>query len=616
MLNKFAPLTLFAALAVPGSASAALGTDISYQGNLRFSGTPANGLFDFQFCLYDQPASVMPLVCAADSADVPVEGGLFAVALDFGGAVFAGEERWLEVRVRPGADNGGYTSLLPRQRVRAAPEALHAAKAPWSGLIGVPAGLADGNDDRGVYEVTAGSGLSGGPITTSGSLSIAPAGVVSSMLAESAVGARELADNAVDTAALVDASVTRAKLAPQAVGAGQIDPALVQTRVVGTCADGEYMRGVAQDGTVICGLPASGITRVLDTSLAASDPFAAAGADYVAMLLRADDRPLIAYYDNVNLDLKLYDCANAACASGTIRTLDANGDVGQWVSIARRPDGRPVIVYQYNSTDLRFYDCANADCTSGSARTLDSTNVVGGFADVAVRANGNPVIAYYDQTLSDMRVMLCNDSSCNSSSIAIIGSDGWVGQANSIVVHPGGDASIAHYEVGQGQLRVGYCPNTTCDPPYDSIHTYAPNGQTFYTSMALRPNGRPIFAFYMNATQDLDLVDCVEPSCRSASPIRELDTAGAVGEHPSLAVRANGIPVISYYDRTNTALKLYRCDDDGCAAGSPVVIDDNGNVGHHSSLAVRTDGRPVIAYWDGSRGALKLHICGNTECER
>jgi hypothetical protein len=73
---------------------------------------------------------------------VPVEAGVFTVALHFGAAPFGGQQRFLELRVRPGASTAGYTLLAPRQLLRPTPEALRvgvASAAAWSGLTGVPA---------------------------------------------------------------------------------------------------------------------------------------------------------------------------------------------------------------------------------------------------------------------------------------------------------------------------------------------------------------------------------------------------------------------------------------------------------------------------------------------
>lgn len=52
---------------------------------------------------------------------VPVSEGLFTVQPDFGGAVFNGEARWLEIEVDCGS---GAATLSPRQPVTPAPYAL------------------------------------------------------------------------------------------------------------------------------------------------------------------------------------------------------------------------------------------------------------------------------------------------------------------------------------------------------------------------------------------------------------------------------------------------------------------------------------------------------------
>ena len=169
-----------------------LGSEFSYQGQLEESGQPANGLYDLQICLFDSQSNPAPLGCVPDFDDVPVDAGVFTIALDFGSAAFAGQQRFLEMRVRPGASSGDYTVLAPRQLVRATPEALRASvasAAPWSGLTGVPASLADGVDDNSggtVTSISAGTGLSGGTITGSGTIGIAIGGVGSAELSNGA----------------------------------------------------------------------------------------------------------------------------------------------------------------------------------------------------------------------------------------------------------------------------------------------------------------------------------------------------------------------------------------------------------------------------------------------
>jgi hypothetical protein len=244
--------TLAALLLVPGVAAAPLGTGFTYHGALSDGGSPANGLYDFEFCLFDDPGSSIPLACQAVFDDVPVAQGRFALVLDFGGAAFLGEQRFLELRLRPGT-GGAFTILAPRQLVRAAPESLRASAAsaaPWSGLSGVPAGFADNidndtNSGGTVTSVAAGAGLSGGTITGAGTLALADAGV----------------------------------------GLAQIDAAQVQARVAGVCSGGQKAVGVNANGTLACAadVDSGGTLTRIDTGAGlAGGPITATGTLSIA----------------------------------------------------------------------------------------------------------------------------------------------------------------------------------------------------------------------------------------------------------------------------------------------------------------------------------------------
>lgn len=111
----------------PAAAQEAVGSAFTYQGQLREGAAPANGTYDFRFQLYDALANGAPVGPQLDVPGVTVSDGLFDVALDFGSAAFDGEARYLAVSVRPGGSGAPYTPLSPRQRLSAAPYALHAA---------------------------------------------------------------------------------------------------------------------------------------------------------------------------------------------------------------------------------------------------------------------------------------------------------------------------------------------------------------------------------------------------------------------------------------------------------------------------------------------------------
>lgn len=229
------------------SAQVPVGTSFTYQGQLTDGGGAANGTYDFQVTLFDASTggSIVGTPGVVTRDDVTVAGGTFTLSLDFGAEAFGEEKRWLEIGVRPGASTGSYTLLLPRQEISPTPLALHASAAAsastvaglscangdvlkWSAGSWTCGSDADTNGGGTVTGVTAGTGLAGGTITTTGTLSLA------------------------------DGGVTTAKIAGGAVGSAQVNSGQVQLRVTGSCAVGQYIRSIAADGSVTCGTDASG----------------------------------------------------------------------------------------------------------------------------------------------------------------------------------------------------------------------------------------------------------------------------------------------------------------------------------------------------------------------
>ena len=127
-LNSWA---LTAALLVSGAAAAqSAGTAITFQGELIRDGTPVAGTCDCQFSLYTDELGVEQIggtLSFEGGFAIPMNDGLFTAILDFGPAIFDGDQRWLEVAVRTPhdpSDAAPFTTLAPRQPLTAAPYAL------------------------------------------------------------------------------------------------------------------------------------------------------------------------------------------------------------------------------------------------------------------------------------------------------------------------------------------------------------------------------------------------------------------------------------------------------------------------------------------------------------
>jgi hypothetical protein len=116
--------------------AAPMGTAWTYQGRLMDANKPADGLYDFQFKLYDANSDGHQIGGDVNNPDVDVIDGSFVVELDFGN-VFDGNDRWLLIGVRPGSQNDPnvYTALSPRQEITPTPYALYAKTAGSGGSL-------------------------------------------------------------------------------------------------------------------------------------------------------------------------------------------------------------------------------------------------------------------------------------------------------------------------------------------------------------------------------------------------------------------------------------------------------------------------------------------------
>jgi hypothetical protein len=133
LLHLFAALV---ALMITFQALAQGTTEFTFQGELQDDGAPAEGLYDFQFLVYDQSDGGDPYPVTQNRNGVAVSAGIFTVQLDFGVDSFSpGGSRWLSIGVKRSGEVS-YSTLSPRQRIGAAPYAISSLDAQSLGGTG------------------------------------------------------------------------------------------------------------------------------------------------------------------------------------------------------------------------------------------------------------------------------------------------------------------------------------------------------------------------------------------------------------------------------------------------------------------------------------------------
>ena len=299
----------------------------------------------------------------------------------------------------------------------------------------------------------------------------------------------------------------------------------------------------------------------------------------------------------------------------------AGDSSGLGISIAVGADGMPVVAHGGHPVGLAR--CNDAACAGNNE--LDSGvngTYFSGYADVAVSLDGNPVLTarYGGDNPGAIIVAPCNDAACagnDESSNPIDGGGHDVGFHPSIAIGEDGNPAIGFDDSTDGNLKVARCANLDCSSIQVSTVDASPADVGEHTSIAIGANGNPVVAYYDATNGNLKVARCNDFACSGGNEtISVVDSVGDVGQYASLAIGSSGNPLIAYYDATNGNLKVARCNDRACAGGdelrSRVAIA--GDVGAHASLAIGLDGLPVIAYYDATNADLKLARCNDQAC--
>lgn len=407
-------------------------------------------------------------------------------------------------------------------------------------------------------------------------------------------------------------------LAPGSITAAQLAPGLIgtvaQTRVTGTCANGLALRGVNPDGTVACTNAATTI----------NDSGASTGQGGSAIAIGANGLPIISHGNGTTNALRITVCGNPACTTrNDSHDIDDPGDsVGAGSSIAIGSDGLPIISH-YNATTqaLRVTHCGDATCTAGNV-SLDVDDpvglAVGQYSSIAIGADGLPVISHFDSTNSALRVTRCLTVTCGGARVTITADNpaDAVGQYTAIAIGADGLPVISHWNSTLNALRVTHCGNTSCslgnvstnvDDPASAVGTY--------TSIAIGADGLPVIS-HQDSFSKLRVTHCGNVACTALNVSTTVDAPlQSVAFDTALAIGRDGLPLVAHYE-FGKGIRITHCTNVACtAATSQLVGAEEGDIFSEPAMAIGADGLPVVSARAQTVQSLHVLKCGTITCQ-
>lgn len=286
----------------------------------------------------------------------------------------------------------------------------------------------------------------------------------------------------------------------------------------------------------------------------------------IALALRSNGDPIVAFSSGASR-LAIYRCNSAACASGSIASFATV--LSSSVAMVVRSDDRPLIAnYDGGSLDLLLHDCVDVDCNTIQTRTLASAGNVGLNPSMIIRSSGRPLIAYRDVSNGDLRVYDCANINCTSGTDRLVDFMGSVGGASSLAQNAAGEIVISHHDALNGDLKLTHCALPSCDfsnPADGQTQTLVTAGEVgASSSVVIRDDDLPLVFYWNGSDNDLEVYDCTNNLCQFGSARTVEGTLGrAVGNHVVARLRG-GLPVAAYADDDNQSFRVLGCGNAAC----------------------------------------------------
>jgi hypothetical protein len=331
--------------------------------------------------------------------------------------------------------------------------------------------------------------------------------------------------------------------------------------------------------------------------------------EYSSIALDLQDVPHISYYDLGNGDLRF--ASWEAQEIGTagiwrVETVDWNGNVGKYSSLAIDHDGMAHISYYDDSAhDLKY-----ARQLVGGGWLIetvdDSISDVGRYSSLNLDAAGYPHISYYEAYPNyDLKYAFYNGSEWVLP-VKSVDESGNVGQFTSLALDSNGYPHVSYFDATLMTLNYAHKTTPPSIPGDWSYHALDMGQDQFpggNTSLALDRQDVPHIAFIQQSGL---LTPTFALNYASWDSMWQSDTVATWGDNSgqvSLALDRFDRPHIAFYDGGEEVLKYAYLSFDGWQIE---MVDLEGDVGSYPSISLSRFGLPHISYRNNSTDEYDL----------
>ena len=282
-----------------------------------------------------------------------------------------------------------------------------------------------------------------------------------------------------------------------------------------------------------------------------------------------------------------------------ITTVDSDGDVGRYISLALDTSNNPHISYYDDSNwNLKYAYFFG----TWHAVTVDYKGIVGEYSSLALDNNDAPHISYYDITNSDLKYAWCDGECGNMSNWHTVTVDcGDVRGYPSIAIDASNNPHISYCDRTNDDLKYTWCDGECgYTNNWQKVTIDSSSMVRVHTSLALDSSNNPHISYYDYGKEDLKYAHY-----NGSWHIVTVDSTGDVGRYNSLALDTSDNPHISYNDATNDDLKYAYYD----GSWHIVTVDSACGLVRDNSLALDSNNNPHISYWDITLFSLKYAWC-------